>query len=53
MNNKTIERIEIKMRGDNVYDVYVNKKFIGNSGCYLKALEMVKEYIEYEMEGVR
>ena len=31
MNNATIERIEIKMRGDNVYDIYVNKKFIGNA----------------------
>ena len=52
MNNKTIERIEIKMRGDNVYDIYVNKQFIGNAGCYLKALEMVKEYIEHEINGI-
>ena len=22
MNNATVERIEIKMRGDNVYDIY-------------------------------
>lgn len=49
MNNTTIERIEIKMRGDNVYDIYVNKKFIGNAGCYLKALAIVKDFIEYEL----
>ena len=49
MNNVTVERIEIKMRGDNVYDIYVNKKFIGNAGCYLKALQMVKDFIEYEL----
>ena len=49
MNNATVERIEIKMRGDNVYDIYVNKKFIGNAGCYLKALTMVKDFIEYEL----
>ena len=48
MNNKTVERIEIKMRGDNVYDIYVNKTHIGECGCYLKALDMVKEYIERE-----
>lgn len=48
MNNTTVERIEIKMRGDNVYDIYVNKKFIGNAGCYLMALDKVKEFIETE-----
>ena len=48
MNNATVERIEIKLRGDNVYDIYVNKQFIGNAGCYLKALDMVKEFIEDE-----
>ena len=52
MNNKTIERIEIKMRGDNVYDIYVNKRFIGNAGCYLRALEMIQEYIEAERGGL-
>jgi hypothetical protein len=53
MNNTTVERIEIKMRGDNVYDIYVNKQFIGNAGCYLKALDMVQEYIECEMESLQ
>lgn len=48
MNNKTIKRIEIKMRGENVYDVYVNKDHIGYAGSYLSALNMVKEYIEKE-----
>ena len=50
MNNKTIERIEIKLRGDNVYDVYVNKEHIGYAGSYLSALNMVKDYIEEENE---
>ena len=49
MNNTTVERIEIKMRGDNVYDIYVNKKFIDSAGCYLKALAIVKDFIEYEL----
>ena len=50
MNNVTVERIEIKLRGDNVYDVYVNKEHIGYAGNYLSALNMVKEYIEQKGE---
>lgn len=50
MNNKTVERIEIKRRGDNVYDIYVNKVHIGEAGCYLSALNKVKEYMEGELE---
>lgn len=49
MNNATVERIEIKMRGDNVYDIYVNKKFVDSAGCYLVALKKVKDFIEYEL----
>lgn len=52
MNNTTVERIEIKKRGDNVYDIYVNKQFVGMSGCYLQALDVVKEYIECEIVGM-
>ena len=48
MNNATIERIEIKLRGENVYDVYVDKAHIGYAGSYLSALNMVREYIERE-----
>ena len=50
MNNMTVERIEIKLRGDNVYDVYVNKEHIGYAGSYLSALNMVKDYIEEDNE---
>jgi hypothetical protein len=48
MNNTTVVRIEIKLRGENVYDVYVNKEHIGYAGSYLSALNMVKDYIEGE-----
>lgn len=48
MNNATVERIEIKLRGENVYDVYVNKEHIGYAGSYLSALSMVRDYIEDE-----
>lgn len=46
MNNATVERIEIKLRGENVYDIYVNKVHIGYTGSYLSALNMVIDYIE-------
>ena len=46
MNNKTIERIEIKMRGDNVYDIYVNGNWIDSAGYYMKALLIVADFIE-------
>jgi hypothetical protein len=49
MNNTTIERIEIKMRGDNVYDIYVNDEWIGSRGCYLNALNFVREYIQSQI----
>ena len=51
MNNSTVERIEIKLRGDNVYDIYYNKEFIGHAGSYLRALEFLKEYIEEKIKG--
>lgn len=50
MNNTTVERIEIKLRGENVYDIYVNKEHIGYAGNYLSALNIVKEYIEEDSE---
>ena len=50
MNNATVERLEIKRRGDNVYDVYVNKEYIGHAGSYLSALNLVKDYIEEDNE---
>jgi hypothetical protein len=48
MNNKTVERIEIKKRGDNVYDIYVNKEHIGYAGSFVAAMEKLNEYIERE-----
>jgi hypothetical protein len=50
MNNRTVERIEIKMRGDNVYDIYVNGEWIDSAGYYMKALLIVADYIEKENE---
>ncbi len=32
MNNETIYRFEIKRRGDDVYDLYVNNKLMASKG---------------------
>ncbi len=36
MNNETIKRfdITIKLRGDNVYDLYMNGKWVASRGGY-------------------
>ena len=50
MNNTTVARIEIKLRGDNVYDIYVNKLWVGKAGNYIKALDFVRDYIENDLK---
>lgn len=51
-NNVTVEEIKIKLRGDNVYDVYVDGEWIGSAGYYMKALLIVADYIEAEYESL-
>ena len=46
MNNKTIEEVKIKMRGDHVYDVYVNGNWISSKGSYLSAFAAAMEEID-------
>ena len=46
MNNKTICRFEIKMRGDNVYDLYVNDQWVASRGHYENILEEIRKEIE-------
>ena len=50
-NNRTIEEIKIKKRGDGVYDIYVNGQRVAYAGCYINALERVRDYIETEAVG--
>lgn len=52
MNNRTVEEIKIKLRGDNVYDIYVNGSWIDSAGYYMKALLIVADYIEQENSNV-
>ena len=48
MNNMTVCKFTIKLRGDNVYDLYVNDNWVASRGCYLNILEETKKYIETE-----
>lgn len=51
MNNETIKKfdITIKLRGDNVYDLYVNKEWIVSRGHYANILDEAKKVIENEL----
>ena len=51
MNNKTIKRfdITIKLRGDNVYDLYINDEWVASRGSYKSILDEAKKIIEQEL----
>jgi hypothetical protein len=46
MNNKTILKFTIKLRGDNVYDLYVDDKWVASQGHYENILEVIREEIK-------
>ena len=46
MNNKTICRFEIKQRGDNVYDLYVNDQWVASRGHYENILDEIRNIIK-------
>ena len=48
MNNETIKRfdITIKLRGDNVYDLYFNDEWVSSRGHYENILDEAKRVIE-------
>lgn len=46
MNNKTILDVRIKLRGDNVYDLYIDGKWVASRGCYENILDEAKKEIE-------
>lgn len=48
MNNETIKRFDItvKLRGDNVYDLYINGKWTCSRGSYKGILDDAKTVIE-------
>ena len=42
MNNKTMHNFTIKLRGDNVYDLYVDNNWQASRGCYLNIVEELR-----------
>ena len=51
MSNETIKNfdIKIKLRGDNVYDLYMNGEFLTSRGSYEGILDEVKKAMRYEL----
>ena len=47
MNNKTIHEFTIKLRGDNVYDLYVDDQWVASRGHYEKILDEVRDALKY------
>ena len=51
MNNQTIKRfdITIKLRGDNIYDLYFNDEWVASRGSYENILDEAKKIIERDL----
>lgn len=51
MNNETIKKfnITIKLRGDNVYDLYLGDKWIASRGSYEHILDEVREAVKVSL----
>ena len=47
MNNKTIHEFTIKLRGDNVYDLYVDDQWVASRGHYENILDEVRNALQY------
>lgn len=47
MNNKTLHKYTIKMRGDNVYDLYVDDQWVASRGHYENIFEEIRNIIAY------
>ena len=53
MSNETVKKFEvvIKLRGDNMYDVYINGEWIASRGSHDGALEEIGNYIKKDYLG--
>lgn len=47
MNNKTVHNFTIKIREENVYDLYLDGKWIASRGHYENILDEVRNAIKY------
>ncbi|MEE1084321.1 MAG: hypothetical protein UH850_11410 [Paludibacteraceae bacterium] len=46
MNNKTVQEFTVKMRGDNVYHLYIDGKWVASRGHYENILDELRKEIE-------
>ena len=46
MNNTTVQKVLVKLCGDNVYDSYKNNEHIVSTGSIERACEEVKNLLE-------
>ena len=46
MNNKTLEKIMIKRRGDGIYDIYLNDTWVASKGHYENVLDEIRNIIK-------
>lgn len=46
-NNKTVHEFTIKLRGDNVYDLYVDDQWVVSRGHYENILDEIRSAIEF------
>ena len=57
MNNETMREFTIKLRGDGVYDIYIDGNFIVSKGSFksvVKDLEVIMaEADEYKLEKTK
>lgn len=51
MNNETVKNfdIKIKLRGDNIYDLYINSEWVASRGSCDNILDEVKQVIKAEL----
>ena len=45
MNNKTKHEIKIKLRFDNVFDLYVDDSWVVSKGCYENIADEVRKVL--------
>lgn len=48
MNNSTVQKVLVKLRGDNVYDIYKNNEHIVSTGSIERVCEEVKNLFEVQ-----
>lgn len=46
MNNETVHEYIIKLRGDNVYDLYIDKMWIASRGYYENIIDELRKAME-------